>query len=126
AQHVQRLLALVDLIRDVQDAVPVQEAPQGRERVAEAEVDPARAPPARRRRPAAVHHALLEFGVHQTLARLERAFVLLADPCSAELAALVLDELGRQPRTLVPRHAEALPVHRRVVPLAPEEAALAE
>src|SRR5207244_12505715 len=101
-------------------------APQRPGGVAEAEVDPAPAPLARRCCPPTVRQALLELRVHQALTRLEGAFVLLADPRLAELAAFVLNEGRRQPRALVPRHAEAGPGHVRVVPLAPEETALAE
>src|SRR5205823_5567166 len=101
-------------------------APQGTERVAEAEVDAAHPPPGEIGRPIVRHAPRLEVGVDQALQRLERALVLLPHPALTQAALLGGDEGGRDPRALLPGDAHAPPARVAAVPLAPEEAAAAE
>src|SRR5262249_30388716 len=98
-------------------------APDGGERVAEAEVDAADAPAAGRG--GAGDDAAGEVGGDQALQRLERAEGLLAEPPLAPGAAVAFEEGPRDGRDLVGGALDAGPVVAAPGPGVPEEAALA-
>src|SRR5262249_46646838 len=119
----ERGLAEVALVADPEDVVAIEDAPEGGEGVAPAEVEAADEP-AGRQRPAG-DEGLLEVGIDQPFHRLEAGLVLLADPGVAHRAALGLDELGGDARAVAPGGAHLLEV-LAVLPLAVKEAAPAE
>ena len=104
-----------------EDIVPIEHAPDGGERVAQAEVDAAK-PAARRHRPRR-HHRAGEVRVDQPFQRLERTAELLAIPRLAHLPADAGQVIRRDARHLVHRHLDPLPVVAAVGPGVIEEAA---
>jgi len=121
---VQGHLAAVVLAGQPQDVVAVEEAPDGGEGVAEAEVDAAQESAGRGG--GAGDDAAGEVGVDQALQGLEGAAILLAEPAVAQCAAFLLQEGFGDARDSLRGDLDAEPVVAAPGPGVVEEAAAAE